>query len=391
MTSTRATTTLARPLLASVALLLALGSAAAAAPARPGKPEASAQAVAITIAIPGRPLFEAVVAPVSHSASMPAFSYPADGAVLVSGAANAAAAETTARTGVSAKSSASVENVSFFDGEITVAAVSIDAQALAGRAGASGKIGLASVSDLQALGHPLSAHRATVGGWGVLTVAKRLPLAPRPGSGTSYVSSAAALDLTLTREHDGLPAGSEIELAVVTADAGRVPLPAPTPRAPASNGPLPGDRPQLLPETTGPLLGVPQAITPPLGAGRYVFPVFGTVRYGDTFGELAADSDYLHGVTVFGELGQPIVAVTDGVLYAVGWNRTDGNRLWLRDGSGDEFYYGHLSAFAALTGDGVHVTAGEVIGFMGDTGTTLGIGPQLNFEVHPVSLLFLGS
>jgi hypothetical protein len=391
MTSVRATTALGRLLLAGVTLLVAFSSAGAAASSGAGKPEASAQAVGVTIAIPGRPLFQAVIAPVARSTSVPAFSYPSNGGVLVSGAANAAAAETTARGAVAVRASASVENVSFFDGEITVAAVGIEAEAHAGRTGASGSVSLASVSDLQALGHPLKARRATVGGWGVLTVAKRFPLSPRPGSGASYANSAAALDLTLIRDHDGLPAGSEIELAVVTAQAGHLPLPESAPPAPVSNGPLPGDRPQLLPAASGPLVGVPQAITPPLGAGSYVFPVFGTVRYRDTFGELAAGSDYLHGVTVFGQLGQPIVAVTDGVLYAVGWNRTDGNRLWLRDGSGDEFYYGHLSAFAAPTGDGTHVAAGEVIGFMGDTGTTIGGGAQLNFEVHPVSLLFLGS
>ena len=49
-----------------------------------------------------------------------------------------------------------------------------------------------------------------------------------------------------------------------------------------------------------------------------------------------------------------------------------GNRLWLRDRQGNAFYYAHLSAFSTLVFNGAHVRAGQVVGFMGNTGDAEG-------------------
>jgi murein DD-endopeptidase MepM/ murein hydrolase activator NlpD len=58
--------------------------------------------------------------------------------------------------------------------------------------------------------------------------------------------------------------------------------------------------------------------------------------------------------------------------FSVGWNDVGGNRLWLRDSQGNEFYYAHLSAFSPLAKNGRHVKAGEVVGFVGNTGDAQG-------------------
>ena len=129
-------------------------------------------------------------------------------------------------------------------------------------------------------------------------------------------------------------------------------------------------------------------MTPKLTAKRYVFPVYGPVSYIDTFGAGRADVSYHHGDDIFGQLGQPLLAVADGTIFSVGWNKIGGNRLWLLDEKGNQFYYAHLSAFA--TTNGAHVRAGQVVGFMGRTGDAEGTPYHLHFEVHPVSLLYLG-
>jgi hypothetical protein len=97
-----------------------------------------------------------------------------------------------------------------------------------------------------------------------------------------------------------------------------------------------------------------------------------------------------HGDDIFAPLGAPILAVASGTVFSVGWNEIGGNRLWLRDGAGNEFYYAHLSAYTPLAVNGNHVNAGDVLGFVGNTGDAQGTPFHLHFEVHPVGLLGLG-
>ena len=134
---------------------------------------------------------------------------------------------------------------------------------------------------------------------------------------------------------------------------------------------------------------VPQTGQPPLTAGPYVFPVFGPSSYVDTFGAPRADVAYHHGDDIFGALGQPLLAVADGIVFSVGWNKLGGNRVWLRDDQGNLYYYAHLSAFSIDVTNGAHVKAGDVVGFMGDSGDAEGTPVHLHFEIHPVSLLYL--
>ena len=121
-----------------------------------------------------------------------------------------------------------------------------------------------------------------------------------------------------------------------------------------------------------------------------MFPVYGATSYIDTFGAKRADVTYHHGDDIFGSLGQPLVACTDGIVFSVGFNKIGGNRLWIVDKAGNQFYYAHLSAFAINAVNGAHVKAGQVIGFMGNTGDAEGTPVHLHFEIRPVSFLYLG-
>ena len=147
---------------------------------------------------------------------------------------------------------------------------------------------------------------------------------------------------------------------------------------------------RAAPEPPTGLFPIPPELLPPLEGGPYVFPVFGSASYVDTYGDVRWDVTYHHGDDIFGELGQPLVAVADGTVFSVGWNKIGGNRLWLRDHQGNAFYYAHLSAFSTLIFNGAHVKAGQVVGFMGNTGDAEATPTHLHFEVHPVSLLYLG-
>jgi murein DD-endopeptidase MepM/ murein hydrolase activator NlpD len=149
-------------------------------------------------------------------------------------------------------------------------------------------------------------------------------------------------------------------------------------------------KPATLPAIPAPTDLAPQLVTPALGGGPYVFPVYGPVQFSDTFGAARADVSWHHGDDIFAPLGSPILAVADGTLFSVGWNRIGGNRIWLRDREGNYFYYAHLAAFTTLAVDGAKVRAGDVIGFVGNTGDAAGTPYHLHFEIHPVTLLGLG-
>ena len=63
----------------------------------------------------------------------------------------------------------------------------------------------------------------------------------------------------------------------------------------------------------------------------------------------------------------PVVSMTDGVIQSKGWLPKGGYRIGILAPSGGYFYYAHLDSYADIK-EGDRVKAGDVIGFMGDTG-----------------------
>ena len=191
----------------------------------------------------------------------------------------------------------------------------------------------------------------------------------------------------------------------LSAIAGQEAPPPPATTAPAPTAPPASTAPADEPATTAPRAGTttaapepapPLAATPQLGLPRrpvpkvalpddqgYVFPVLGDVSFSDDYGAPRAGTGWHHGNDLFAERGTPVLAVADGTLSRVGVNTLGGNRLWLTDEAGNEFYYAHLSAYAPATVSGARVTAGQVIAFVGNTGQAITTPPHLHFEVHP--------
>ena len=78
----------------------------------------------------------------------------------------------------------------------------------------------------------------------------------------------------------------------------------------------------------------------------------------------------------------PVVSMTDGVIEQVGWLKLGGYRIGVRSPSGAYFYYAHLSEYAKEFVPGEKVTAGMLLGFMGDTGYSEIEGTTGNFATH---------
>jgi len=237
-----------------------------------------------------------------------------------------------------------------------------------------------------------------LGDWGQLTIGLQGVDRSAPDGATGYRGFVTEIDIHLTADHGGLPANSVVQIGYAEAAAQTAPPAAPvetTPTPPvtdaAASGEAPvGDLPSLRPRRDATVKSAPLKLRPKLTAGRYVFPVYGPVSFIDTFGAARSDVSYHHGDDIFGQLGQPLVACADGTVFSVGWNKVGGNRLWLLDEQGNQFYYAHLSAFSTAAVNGARVKAGQVIGFLGRTGDAEGTPYHLHFEAHPVSLLYLG-
>jgi len=135
----------------------------------------------------------------------------------------------------------------------------------------------------------------------------------------------------------------------------------------------------------------PLEVTPPLGQREFIFPIAGPSSFGDTYGAFRGDvhGKWHHGDDIFAALGTPVVAVASGTVNRIGWRPAGGWRLWVRDGAADEFYYAHLSGYARSVFHSKHVRAGQVIGYVGNTGDAFGGEPHLHFEIHPRQLLRL--
>lgn len=140
------------------------------------------------------------------------------------------------------------------------------------------------------------------------------------------------------------------------------------------------------------LPSAPPTMRPALGERGYAFPVYGPSSFGDTFGAARSDvpGGWHHGDDIFAPLGAPVLAVAHGTVFSVGWEKVGGRRLWLRDDRGNLFYYAHLSAYSPLAVNGAIVNAGDVLGFIGDSGDAEGTPYHLHFEVHPIGLVDRG-
>lgn len=132
-----------------------------------------------------------------------------------------------------------------------------------------------------------------------------------------------------------------------------------------------------------------------MGAQRtgLIMPVFGHVTSG--FGlrrhPILGYTRMHAGIDFGAPWGSPIYAVGDATVSYAGWHGGHGNYVRLEHGSGFATGYGHMSRIAVSPG--MHVRAGQVIGYVGSTG--LSTGPHLHYElyrngetVNPMSVAF---
>jgi murein DD-endopeptidase MepM/ murein hydrolase activator NlpD len=121
-------------------------------------------------------------------------------------------------------------------------------------------------------------------------------------------------------------------------------------------------------------------------AGIEALPMRGPCWFSDDWGDPRGSGRRHQGTDLFAAPNSYVYAIVDGTLTRRSWDQPglrSGNAWWLTaaDGSGTYYFYGHLADFAPELSVGSRVEAGEIIGFMGNTGNSA--FPHLHFEIHP--------
>lgn len=78
----------------------------------------------------------------------------------------------------------------------------------------------------------------------------------------------------------------------------------------------------------------------------------------------------------------PVVSICDGIIEKTGWLELGGYRVGIRSETGIYYYYAHLYRYEEGIAEGTKVHAGQVIGYIGDTGYSKVEGTTGNFDVH---------
>ena len=116
-----------------------------------------------------------------------------------------------------------------------------------------------------------------------------------------------------------------------------------------------------------------------IGSGSWVCPVQGGVSFSDTFGAPRGNGRTHKGVDMFAATGTPLVAVVSGSVFFQS-DTLGGLAAYVQGGDGNTYYYAHLNDYV---GGGRNVSAGELIGHVGNTGDASDGPSHLHFEIRP--------
>ncbi|MDW8055511.1 MAG: M23 family metallopeptidase [Elusimicrobiota bacterium] len=110
-----------------------------------------------------------------------------------------------------------------------------------------------------------------------------------------------------------------------------------------------------------------------------IWPCFGRVvsPFGWRIHPIYGQEHFHTGIDIANEMGTPIRATANGIVKYAGWQEGYGKAVVIEHKFGYYTVYGHLSVIKVKIGQ--TVSRNEVIGLMGDTGTST--GPHLHYEV----------
>lgn len=122
-----------------------------------------------------------------------------------------------------------------------------------------------------------------------------------------------------------------------------------------------------------------------------------TVAFSDSWGAGRSGGRSHEGTDIMSPKGSWVVAVDDGIVERLEWNRLSGWNIMIRHAEGWTSHYLHLNNDRSGTDDGKggpetafvedlevgsYVNAGDVIAYVGDSGNAEHTGSHTHFELH---------
>ena len=127
-----------------------------------------------------------------------------------------------------------------------------------------------------------------------------------------------------------------------------------------------------------------QALFAPLNGSMLRMPVVGVYsRNLSNSWHDPRDGGRVHkGIDIFAPKGTEVVAVADGIVSYIGDQKLGGHCIWLTTENGASFYYAHLDRWAPGLYEGMEVQAGDLLGYVGNTGNAKYTPSHLHFGVN---------
>ena len=102
-------------------------------------------------------------------------------------------------------------------------------------------------------------------------------------------------------------------------------------------------------------------------------------NYGYRYHPITGYYEFHHALDITGPgMGSQIYSVNNGIVYHKGWSSSYGYHYIINHNNGYYTLYAHLQSYAPNINIGSYVSKGQVIGYMGMTGSAT--GPHLHFE-----------
>lgn len=101
----------------------------------------------------------------------------------------------------------------------------------------------------------------------------------------------------------------------------------------------------------------------------------------DTWGAARSQGRTHEGIDIFAARGTPIQATTAGIVSKVGENTLGGRVVVIVGPGGAGHYYAHLEEYAHIAPND-WVDAGDIIGYVGDSGNAKGTPPHVHYGIY---------